>query len=358
MSWKLPILAILSENHWRLEKEVALELGILTKQVHSSIAATMRAKVPLIEKTRPSEHVRPDLLPLTTLVFRPTKAGEKALVEFQGKAKPKAQADPGPKLVDPARIVQIGEDFAAQVKDAKAEGQGAIPGVNRFPDLPPSTAPKPERCPLCGVKAEKMECNGTGHQLVMDEFEGQQYFDQQICPYKVALKIRANMDPSIRGSKPYAHPTPLLKEAHRFLFFESRWSIIARNIHNFILNQHDPLNFRVRITSDREILEVRLGNQNDEDGGRMGLTAFIQPYDLVVIRLGEIGYQNVAAAGYLYEAIMPRIRQDARLWVQCEPSDPYRPDHFAYSPALEHLFETVFKKDAQLKADKKDRSSH
>ncbi len=228
------------------------------------------------------------------------------------------------------------------------------------PEQPKAIQPDAKICPSCGAPRARMMCNGSGATLKQKKLWADQdvlYDVHQICPFKVALKVRQGMDPSIREVPHYVGAsTPLVREGHPWLLFERSWQVVARNTQNFILNQPDPMNYVVRVTSDREILEVRLGNQTEEDTDtRLSLSAFMRPPHLVVIRLGELGYPNKAAGGYLYEAIITRIRDNKRTWVQCPPSNPYRPEHLSWDASLNHLFDTMFKRDAKLKSDRHDR---
>lgn len=218
---------------------------------------------------------------------------------------------------------------------------------------------RPEKCPTCRAPGNRMLCSGSGARMVQIPSpmpgHAHDYWTHEICPFRAALKIRQNMDPSIRDVPPYDTPTPLLREESRFLYFARSWFVVARNTQNFILNQPDPMHYTSRITSDREILEVRLGEQTTENGERLSLSQFMLPYDLVVIRLGELGYENRAAGGYLFEAIIGRIRANARTWVVIPPSMPYDPGHFAYDAQLDHLFDVTFNKSVKLKSDSLDR---
>jgi hypothetical protein len=239
------------------------------------------------------------------------------------------------------------------------------------PSRPPTPEPDPEQpqvispemkvCPSCGAPRKRMLCDGSGATLVQKPlWEGHPvlYDVQEICPYRVAVKVRQGMDPSIRAVPPYAGtPTPLIDEPNPFLFFNCSWRTLARNVQSFILNQPDPMNFVCRITSDREILEVRLGNQTEEDqkDTRISLSAFMRPPHLVVIRLGELGYPNKAAGGYLYEAVIARVRDNKPTWLQCPPSNPYRPEHLTWDAQLNHLFDTLFNQSPKFKFDKLDR---
>lgn len=227
---------------------------------------------------------------------------------------------------------------------------------------PPEIQPDMQQCPSCGAPRKKMLCDGSGSMLTQRPLWPDHpvlYDVREICTYRVAVKVRQGMDPSIRAVPHYTGaPTPLLTEDHPHLFFDKSWQVVARNTQNYILNQPDPMNFVCRVTSDREILEVRLGNQTEENRDtRLSLSAFMRPPDLVVIRLGELGYPNKAAGGYLYEAIIARIRDNKRTWIQCAPSNPYCPGHLTWDASLNHLFDSIFKRDASLKWDKYDRGS-
>lgn len=54
----------------------------------------------------------------------------------------------------------------------------------------------------------------------------------------------------------------------------------------------------------------------------------------MILRLGFLGHKNVAAPGYLKEALMLREVALKPTWLLMSPSSPFGPGHFTYSDEL------------------------
>jgi hypothetical protein len=92
------------------------------------------------------------------------------------------------------------------------------------------------------------------------------------------------------------------------------------------------LNFSFRIVTDQQIKNVYVGNEqykNKPKGSRdseevfNSLTDLMEGHDLVILRLGFIGYPNKAAAGALLEALMISEAAGSTVWVVHDENRPW-----------------------------------
>jgi hypothetical protein len=115
------------------------------------------------------------------------------------------------------------------------------------------------------------------------------------------------------------------------LFIKSRWSVLPSHFqlaigHRYLL---DP-SFRFRIETDEHLLNVYLGNEHtkwkaskvrDDAKGLNSLKDVVENLDLLIVRLGLIGYKNVAAPGVLKQSLMMREFALKPTWVVQDPSN-------------------------------------
>lgn len=113
------------------------------------------------------------------------------------------------------------------------------------------------------------------------------------------------------------------------------------------------LTYTYRIVTDERIKNVAVGNESykgkTEDDRKLtesvnGLRDLVEDPDLVIVRLGFLGYKNIAAPGYLKEALMIRESAGKPTWL-VEGAVKYEYDHRAYSPEtysyIHSRFETL-----------------
>jgi hypothetical protein len=66
-------------------------------------------------------------------------------------------------------------------------------------------------------------------------------------------------------------------------------------------------------------------------------------YDLIVIRLGFLGYKNVAMSGALKESLLIRQAINKPTWIIEEPNNPFQQGHFSWSQDLSEYINYYFK---------------
>jgi hypothetical protein len=111
---------------------------------------------------------------------------------------------------------------------------------------------------------------------------------------------------------------------------------------------------RFRIVTDENIKSVFLGNESYKyraKGKRDDIKTFNSlsdlvgdEYEFVIIRLGQLGYKNIAAAGAVQEALMIRDAAQRPTWIIEEPaSGAFKPGHHTWSEELQWFIDQHFK---------------
>jgi hypothetical protein len=202
-----------------------------------------------------------------------------------------------------------------------------------------------------------MKCDGTGGSVTERDVGGYLMPKAIVCPNIYVKAVYHHLDPQLRCCETVVKKvTQLVKIAaqHRFLYFPSLpWNVLAAHAKDYVLRQPEPLRYTHRVTSDREIVGVRLGKRDSlhdivsdemflEVASFKDIDDFLRPPQLVIVRLGDMGYKNVAAAGWVYEAINMRVLENKRTWVMVTPTHAYIPGHLAYCDDLSLLLERTF----------------
>lgn len=184
---------------------------------------------------------------------------------------------------------------------------------------------------------------------------------QCICSYAKTLK--AYLGPEI-ASAPTITKSPFYEvgpkgEAPRVdatrenLFIKSYWSDLLPHL-KWALGCKGPL-FRYRVVTDEKIKTVYLGNESyrtrakdvrDDVETYNSIGDLVGPdQDLVIVRIGFLGYKNIAMPGILKEALMLRESAMKPTWIVELPSNPFVPGHFSYSEDIgtyvSRLYRTV-----------------
>ncbi len=113
------------------------------------------------------------------------------------------------------------------------------------------------------------------------------------------------------------------------LHIHSTWHRLLPHLRLSIGHRHwlEP-NFRFSIITDERIKNVFVGNESykqrsskvrDDKDSYNGLKDLVESHDLMIIRLGFLGYKNVAAPGALKEALMIRDAAHKPTWVVQNP---------------------------------------
>lgn len=196
---------------------------------------------------------------------------------------------------------------------------------------------------LTGQKSDCPHCNGTGS-IPVDDLTDRFC----VCSYRRALQ--AHLGPEIAcapmpaASPLYVHSEkrgepPEVDKTVRNLMIHGNWHDIIPHVKWSLIAK--GLSFYTKVVTDEKLKNVWLGNEKymarsrknrDDDVTYNSLSDLIgENYDLLIIRLGCLGYKNIAMPGILKESLM--IRQVAMLptWLIVEPRDPFIPGHFSYS---------------------------
>jgi hypothetical protein len=183
--------------------------------------------------------------------------------------------------------------------------------------------------PLCEI------CGGKGV-IDIDDLH------VQLCVCGKRRMFRTHLGPEILAaenvkSSPFyvlgaVRRRPSVDLTKQNMFVKSSWRTLLPHLKWTLF--YKGLNFRFRIVTDERILNVRLGKESAilksrserEDGKHQfydSLYDLLEDPDLVIVRLGKLGHKNIAAAGYLKEALMIREVNNKPTWLVEEPDNPY-----------------------------------
>lgn len=142
-------------------------------------------------------------------------------------------------------------------------------------------------------------------------------------------------------------PTDLTKQN---VFIRGPWPELLPHF-KFVLGLKG-LQFRVLITTDEKLKTIWLGyesykakSRDERDQGDVinSLSDHITSANLVIIRLGHLGYKNIAMAGILKEALMHGQVARLPIWLVDEPDNPFQEGHLSHSWEVENYITTHFK---------------
>jgi hypothetical protein len=184
---------------------------------------------------------------------------------------------------------------------------------------------------------------------------------QCLCAYAKTLKTYLGPEiaaaPTITRSPLYTlgpkGESPAIDRTGENLFIKSYWTDLLPHL-KWALACKGPM-FRFRVVTDEKLRTVWVGNESYKQRAKSerddlmtfnGLGDIIGPdYDLVILRLGFLGYKNAAMPGVLKEALMIRESALKPTWVVEVPSSLFGPGHLSYSEDvggyIERLFEVV-----------------
>ncbi len=161
------------------------------------------------------------------------------------------------------------------------------------------------------------------------------------CPHYYALLLARHLGEEISSVK-HARETPLLQPApnggkplvdltKQNIYIECRWRGLLPHLKTALAFQGPEFPFR--IVTDEKIKNVFVGNESYKNRQRderddievhNGLPDLIgENSELVIIRLGHLGYKNISAAGALKEALMHRAMLRKATWLIVDPDQPW-----------------------------------
>jgi hypothetical protein len=160
------------------------------------------------------------------------------------------------------------------------------------------------------------------------------------CACALIRRLAASMPPHIRRANAVkAHfELPLVRNPFRSVYMVASWADVKAMVKAVIML--NPQAF-VKVTSDREILDVFLGKKSkgardletrrvrtaaeleDTDASYSSIEDLMDQAKLCVVRLNEIGYKNKSASGALEEAVSYRVDRDKPVWVVSDMNKPF-----------------------------------
>jgi hypothetical protein len=98
--------------------------------------------------------------------------------------------------------------------------------------------------------------------------------------------------------------------------------------------------FTFKTTTDEQVLRASLARDKDSDL----YDSTVGRGSLLIVRLGFLGWRNVAAAGYLHEALRFREFEHKAIWLTDTPDVPFEKGHLSWSPELDGYIADNFEK--------------
>ena len=190
-------------------------------------------------------------------------------------------------------------------------------------------------------------CNNPDGKIEIDEHGSTR---QCACSFRAHCQKR--LPPDIAGTEPIL-TSPLLHIGRpgevivdlttENLFIKSWWADFAPHLLMALTYRMlQNLMFPFRITNDAELRDVYVGSKaytarsrqrRDEIPTYNGLADFIGgDRELVIIRLGGLGYKNRAMPGIMHEALVLRRMASKPTWIIEEPNSIFGEGHFSYGP--------------------------
>lgn len=206
-------------------------------------------------------------------------------------------------------------------------------------------------------------CGGTGGYIDDND-------NSVECRCEFWVKFRKRVPPEIAEASaafesPLLTPGPtgeaIVDLTGENLFIKGWWDDLVSHLYTVLsYKMMRNLLYPYFIVTDLNIVDTKLRNsgnkpkkdRDQEDPARC-LTDYLGEHkELVIIRLGFLGYKNQAAAGYLKEALGVRQVAAKPTWIVEEPESPFGPGHFSYDQTIAEYIAKRFKV-IDLVSDKK-----
>lgn len=199
--------------------------------------------------------------------------------------------------------------------------------------------PLVEPCPNC------VKCGGRGY--VMKDGDP---FTQVECNNLFLRRVGMKLGVEIATAAPLEE-SPLYMwggkakdKTQSNLFLKGDWVDLLPHIKCALLRKFYSCGveaFSFRVVTDERLKNVYLSNEaytakqrkkRDEGEVYNSLSDLIgNSHNLIIIRLGFLGYKNVAMPGILKETLMMRQAQGVPTWLVEDPDSPFVPGHFSWS---------------------------
>ena len=199
-------------------------------------------------------------------------------------------------------------------------------------------------CPRCG-RTPIPGCGGRGYFLI-DETTVRpcrNLYIKQLTQHlgtEISISNHVTKSPLYEmGEQPGDPPKVDRTEENLVLRVESWYSLLP---HLKWTLGCKGLDFRFKILTDLEVVTVKVGATSKDSQGKTRAESdevfnhigdLIEDYDLLILKVGQMGYKNRAAAGALYELLLIRESQRRPVWVVIDgekPWDTMNPDTQSY----------------------------
>jgi hypothetical protein len=203
--------------------------------------------------------------------------------------------------------------------------------------------PEPVVCPICKRVDGKIEVDEEGNTK------------QCVCSFRADCRKR--LPPEIAGATPVKE-TPLLKIGGpgevfadlttENLFIKGYWEDLACHLLRVLtFKMLHNLMYPFQILMDTQLRDIYVGSEAYTSRSRKNRDE-IRTYnslsdaigvdkELVIIRLGFLGWHNKAMPGILKEAIRIRRGVGKATWLIEEPNSIFGPGHFSYDPEVAEM---------------------
>lgn len=181
-------------------------------------------------------------------------------------------------------------------------------------------------------------CDGSGY-VVIDDLHTRE------CMCSYAKRLYAHLGPEIggaprlEGSSPLFWPQDEVDLTTKNVVIKGYWTDVLPHM-RWVLGSKGTM-FHYKILTDEKLRTVYVGaeaytsrarSKRDDLETYNTLADIVgAEWDLLVIRLGFLGYKNVAMPGVLQEALMLREVALKPTWLIESPQAPFAPGHFAFS---------------------------
>ena len=169
---------------------------------------------------------------------------------------------------------------------------------------------------------------------------------EKMCECTLTKRLLANADRGWAGisKAPVVKSSQLMDYKDKSLWVTAEPNYMKANLRHIAIRQ--PLSWRFMVVTDKELMAAWLATAAlagvdlfDKEAYEISANKFsiedlIQPYDLVVIRLGVKNARNSAMAEVLLEALALRQHLEKPVWVWDQPSRPLTEGHLCWSMAV------------------------
>jgi hypothetical protein len=189
-----------------------------------------------------------------------------------------------------------------------------------------------EECKLCG---------GVGKIPLESEDDLAFNWKQCVCSFTRGLRVK--LGPEIATAQ-LVSSSPLFDLTDKNLHIKCDWTVLTGHLKYVLMqkNYERGLHYYCNIVTDERLKTVWLGDEaykakarkkREEVDNNNTLSDVVgASYDLVIIRLGFLGYKNIAMPGVLKEALMIRQGQAKATWVVEDPEfPPFTEGHFSWN---------------------------